>query len=364
MQVVITIVNKPFITEMDLLRLQKALLMARMAADGTFLVDKEWPGYSSKLEELERVLSRLVAEEGRKIVVFSEWSTMLDSVEEVVGDLGTGFVRLDGSVPQGKRRSLVRAFQEDPECRLFLATNAAATGLNLQAADVVVNVDLPWNPAVLEQRIGRAHRMGQKRPVHVLLLVTEATIEERMLGTLSAKHVLAQAVLDADSELDAVDMSSGVEELKQRLEVLIGRKPEAPVDESQRAQVEAAAEQRKERVALAGGRLLDAAFSFLAEALPGAAHASEADPDIAGGLAGCVAHDGQGRPQLTLTLPDEAALERIAACLTGLARAAEASNRAELPELRPQQARRTAERSTARDPGARSAPRRRRTART
>ncbi len=57
--------------------------------------------------------------------------------------------------------------QGDPECKLFIATNAGSTGLNLQAANTVINVDLPWNPAVLEQRIGRAHRMGQERPVQV-----------------------------------------------------------------------------------------------------------------------------------------------------------------------------------------------------
>ncbi len=66
-------------------------------------------------------------------------------------------------------------FQTDPACRLFLTTNAGSTGLNLQAANTIINVDLPWNPAILEQRIARAHRMGQKNPVHVYKLVTEKT---------------------------------------------------------------------------------------------------------------------------------------------------------------------------------------------
>ena len=145
------------------------------------------------------------------------------------------YVRLDGSVPQGKRQALVHGFQTDPTCRLFLATNAGATGLNLQAADTVVNVDLPWNPAVLEQRIGRAHRMGQTRPVHVYVLVTDGTIEENLLATLSAKHELALAALDAASEVDAVELVSGMEELRRRLEVLLGARAAAPVDESQRS---------------------------------------------------------------------------------------------------------------------------------
>ena len=81
---------------------------------------------------------------------------------------------------------------------MFLTTNAGSTGLNLQAANTVINVDLPWNPAVLEQRIARAHRMGQKNPVQVYLLVTEGTIEEKLLATLSAKPGLALAALDMD----------------------------------------------------------------------------------------------------------------------------------------------------------------------
>src|SRR5207249_10152063 len=68
----------------------------------------------------------------------------------------SGFVRLDGSVPQAKRKQLVAEFQREPKCRVFLTTNAGSTGLNLQAADTVINVDLPWNPALLDQRIARA----------------------------------------------------------------------------------------------------------------------------------------------------------------------------------------------------------------
>ncbi len=113
-------------------------------------------------------------------------------------------------------------FQRDPGCRLFLATNAGARGLNLQAANTVINVDLPWNPAILEQRIARAHRMGQRNPVHVYGLVTEETLEEKLLGTLSAKHDLALAALDMESKVRKVALSSGMEELKRRLEVLLG----------------------------------------------------------------------------------------------------------------------------------------------
>ncbi|HVV88667.1 MAG TPA: DEAD/DEAH box helicase, partial [Kofleriaceae bacterium] len=237
MRVVAQIVRKPYLTEMDLLRLRKALLLARMAADSTFLVDKRGTGFSSKLRELEALLVRLCAE-GRKIVLFSEWTTMLDLVEEVLGRHRLRFVRLDGSLPQRKRQVVVDEFQREADCRVFLTTNAGSTGLNLQAADTVVNVDLPWNPAVLEQRIGRAHRMGQRRPVHAYVLVTEGTIEENLLATLSAKHALALAALDPASSVDRVDLARGMDDLKRRLEVLLGARPDAPVDESARQAAE------------------------------------------------------------------------------------------------------------------------------
>ena len=225
--IVQTIINKKYLTEMDLLRLQKALLMCRMAADSTFLVDKQAPGYSSKLEELSHLLDRLKAEDGRKVVLFSEWTTMLNLIEPLLEERRITYVRLDGSVPQKKRQELIHRFQTDPECMCFITTNAGATGLNLQAANTVINVDLPWNPAILEQRIARAHRMGQKQPVQVFLLVTTETLEENLLATLSAKHELSLAVLDPDVQIDNVDMTTGIEELKRRMEVLLGAKPEA-----------------------------------------------------------------------------------------------------------------------------------------
>lgn len=226
-------------------------------------------------------------------------------------------------MPQKGRQQLVNRFQRDPACRLFLATNAGATGLNLQAADTVVNVDLPWNPAVLEQRIARAHRMGQTRPVQVYLLVTEDTIEEKLLGTLSAKHDLALAALDLESDVREVAFESGVEELRRRLEILLGAKGDAGEDETarRRAQEEADRLARRARVEEAGGQLLCAAFSLLGEMLPqrepteAAARAADA---LKARFDECLERDEHGRPRLTVTLPDEGALDRLARSLAVL----------------------------------------------
>src|SRR5262249_40942526 len=107
----------------------------------------------------------------------------------------------------GKDRGGVRErFGEDAACRVFLSTDAGGTGLNLQAADTVVNLEVPWNPAVLNQRVARVHRMGQHRPVQVINLVTRGTIEGRVLQTLDLKKSLFDGVFAGTS--DEVDFSA------------------------------------------------------------------------------------------------------------------------------------------------------------
>lgn len=314
----VRIAGKRYLTEMDLLRLQKALLMCRLTANSTSLVDGVHPGYSSKLQELDNLLAELAQEEDRKIIVFSEWTRMLDLIEPLLQKHGWNFARLDGSVPQKKRQQLVQRFQTDGDCRVFLTTNAGATGLNLQAANTVINVDLPWNPALLEQRIARAHRMGQKQPVQVYLLVTEQTLEENLLVTLSAKKELALAALDPDTDIDQVDLSSGIEELRRRLEILLGAKPDAAADEAQqqREQLQLA---RQQRLAETGGQLVTAAFDFINELLPAETEQSrQLSAVLEQQLGESLQRTEKGDLQLTFTLPDEQALSGFAQTLARL----------------------------------------------
>jgi len=232
-------------------------------------------------------------------------------------------VRLDGSVPQKKRAQLVHTFQNDPSCKLFITTNAGSTGLNLQTANTVINVDLPWNPAVLEQRIARAHRMGQKNPVQVYILVTENTIEEGMLGTLAAKKEVAMAALDINSKIKNVDMVGGAEVLKRRLEILLGRPEDAPLDvselERQKQAIEKAA--RKEKVAVAAGELFTSAFKLLGEIIPQQPDEQMMEQKIASiriHLQECLETNEQGQIELKLKLPNQSALDNIAATLAKL----------------------------------------------
>ena len=324
MQIVAQITAKKYLTEVDLLRLRRALAMGRMVCDSTYLVDQKLPEYSTKLQRLAELLEGLLADPARKIVIFSEWKRMLDRVESKLDALGATHVRLDGSVNQKKRPAIVEKFQSDPDCRVLLMTNAGATGLNLQSANVVINCDLPWNPAILEQRIARAHRMGQKNPVHVYNMVSVGTIEEQLLDTLAAKQDLADASLNFDSQVGAVAVGSGSDDLKRRLEKLIGPLAPAPVDVSQQRRVEseaAALHQRREKVSEATGQLVTAALG-LAGQLMGTGGRPPADPSqvdtLAARLSESMEVDDQGRPQLRITLPDQAALRGLAESLASL----------------------------------------------
>jgi hypothetical protein len=146
---------------------------------------------------------------------------MLELVKGVCRRLELGFAWHTGTVPQKRRRAEINAFKSDPGCRVFLSTDSGAAGLNLQNASVVINCDLPWNPARLEQRIARAWRKHQTRPVTVINLISEKTIEHRMLETLSNKQALADGVLDRKGDLGAIKLQSGRQAFLAKLQQLV-----------------------------------------------------------------------------------------------------------------------------------------------
>jgi hypothetical protein len=168
----------------------------RMLCNSTFLFDKQ-TNHSPKLEEFREIVRELAIEEGRKVVVFSEYERMTHLAGKELEKLGIGFVSLHGGVPSRNRGALMEKFRRDAGCRVFLSTDAGGVGLNLQAASAVVNLEPPWNPARLEQRIGRVHRLGQAHPVHVVQLLTRGTIEERVWETLKLKKSLFAGVFDS-----------------------------------------------------------------------------------------------------------------------------------------------------------------------
>jgi hypothetical protein len=162
--------------------------------------------------------------------------------------------------------------------------------------------------------------MGQERPVQVFLLVTTDTIEESLLGTLSSKHELAMAVLDPDSDTARVDMAVGMEDLKRRLEILLGAKPEAAEDESMKEQVErdAALLAKKQKVAAAGGQLVGAAFSFIGEMLSGADETEKIanlTESFRSKLDECMERNEDGSLRMTISMPNETFVQNMARTL-------------------------------------------------
>jgi ERCC4-related helicase len=187
-----------FLSEADQRRLTCALQNMRMSCNSTYLLDLE-SDHGVKADELGSLLDGLFVDPEAKVVVFSQWRRTHDILIRRLEVRDIGYVSFHGGVPSEKRMALVEQFRNDPACRVFLSTDAGSTGLNLQHASTLVNMDLPWNPAVLEQRIARIHRMGQTRPIQVINFVSKGTIEEGMLSVLAFKRSLSAGILDGGS---------------------------------------------------------------------------------------------------------------------------------------------------------------------
>jgi superfamily II DNA or RNA helicase len=222
------------------------LVKMRLICNALALHDKEIPPREQertgpKLGELGEILIEDIASNGHKAVIFSQWANMLALTEPVIKRVGLGYVKLTGDVPSSKRGELIQQFFDDPACRVFLSTDAGGVGLNLQAASLVINLDLPWNPAVLEQRIARAHRHGQPSSVQVINLVAKDTIEERMLDTLAAKKNVFATVFGTDESPTAIRFEDTGQNLLQKLGDLLKTPAEVELDLAPATVTEAAA---------------------------------------------------------------------------------------------------------------------------
>ncbi len=161
--------------------------------------------HSPKLEEFARVMEELLEETPAKVVVYSQWERMLRLAAFVLreallrrGERGEVF---HGGLTAGERRRILESFTEDPAFRVLFSTDAGGLGLNLQeAASVVVHLEVPWNPAVLEQRVSRVHRPGQRRSVQVLHFLTRDAIEERVRQIVEEKRALFEGLLVEEAD--------------------------------------------------------------------------------------------------------------------------------------------------------------------
>ena len=192
----------------------------RQVCDSTHLIDRE-TNISPKLDELATILDELVVENNRKVVIFSEWTTMTFLIGKHLSKVGIPFVELSGKIPVKKRQSLIDEFSTNPECKVFLSTDAGGTGLNLQAADCVINFELPWNPAKLNQRIGRVNRIGQQSTcVNVINLITKSSIEMRIMAGIQIKGELFSGVFDGGVDEVMFDRKKREEMVNQLREML------------------------------------------------------------------------------------------------------------------------------------------------
>jgi superfamily II DNA or RNA helicase len=237
MEIVARIVAKwrlyRFLSEADQRRLMIALQRMRMSCDNTYLVDHH-TDFGVKTDEALTLLGEVLETPGTKVVIFSQWLRMHELLVRRLKQRKIGHVLFHGGVPGGKRKDLIDRFRDDPDCRLFLSTDAGGTGLNLQHASVVMNMDLPWNPAVLEQRIGRVHRLGQKQPVRVINFVAQGTIEESMLGVLQFKKALFAGVLDG-GETEVFLGGSKLNKFMETVEKVTTAIPEPLLDDAEEA---------------------------------------------------------------------------------------------------------------------------------
>jgi superfamily II DNA or RNA helicase len=177
----------------NVMQVLEALLRLRQAACHTALVPGQQALSSSKLDALLEALSTAAAD-GHKALVFSQWTGLLDLVEPKLKAAGIAFTRLDGSTQD--RGAVTQKFQADDGPPVLLASlKAGGVGLNLTAADSVFLLDPWWNPAAEQQAADRAYRIGQTRPVSVYRLVSQGTVEEKILSLQEQKRALFEAAL-------------------------------------------------------------------------------------------------------------------------------------------------------------------------
>jgi len=316
-----------FLSEADQLRMRIALQNMRMSCNSTYLLDKQ-TDHGVKADELADLLGEVFEDRDSKVVVFSQWTRMHELVVRRLERRKWGHVFFHGGVPGPARKTLIQRFKEDRDCRLFLSTDAGGVGLNLQNASAVVNLDQPWNPAVLEQRVGRVHRLGQHRPVRVVHFIAQGTIEEGMLGLLAFKKSMFAGVLD-DGQNEVFMGGTRLKQFVESVEKATGRIPPSMPRQSEetaagRAEEPAAdqparapqPEQGWQDILAAGVSFLETLGKTLGASQPGApGRPSNGLP------AGLVARDEHtGQSYLRLPLPDADIVQKITDLLSAFRR--------------------------------------------
>ena len=254
----VTIAKRRPLTQQESEKLQRELAMMRMICDTNFILDPK-DRTCPKLAELKKILEECRNNTDVKVIVFSEWARMLELVKELCERLKIGYALHTGSVPQRRRRAEIQLFKSNPDCRVFLSTDSGSTGLNLQNASVVVNCDLPWNPARLEQLISPASKpalpvvkkkalpadrpLGFSKIARELLGAACVRCEERY--PLEGPHSVIVIVVDRDASLHR-------EKLAEPFEEYFGREVSDPLAPVRLEVIDRATDEAMARLAAAG----------------------------------------------------------------------------------------------------------------
>lgn len=181
------------------------LMKLRQLCCDPALLYEDYKGESAKMEMCLDMISNAI-EGGHKVLLFSQFTTMLDRLTERLKKAGINYYMLTGSVSKEKRMQMVESFQNDDVPVFCISLKAGGTGLNLTAADIVIHYDPWWNVAVQNQATDRAHRIGQKNVVTVYKLVSQGTIEEKIIAVQEKKKKLAEQVLDGEG-MDSISFT-------------------------------------------------------------------------------------------------------------------------------------------------------------
>ena len=212
-------VHQGFLSDEDRERLLGALNCMRMVCDSTYIL-KSNTNHGNKIGELEDLITDLIQDSDNKIVIFSQWKRMFELVIRLLDKKKFPFLYLNGDIPAQKRKEIIDEFQTGDRVKLFLSTDAGGVGVNLQSANILINLDLPWNPAVLDQRIGRIYRLGQKKHIRVYNFIAHNSVEHRILYLLDFKRAVFNGVLEPEGN-DEVMLEGFMKSVRAMTDVIL-----------------------------------------------------------------------------------------------------------------------------------------------
>ena len=177
----------------------------RQAACSMSLVDKDWKGANSKVDDFVELVSEIVSG-GNRVLVFSQFTSFLNIINRVLDQAGISYFHLDGSTPIKEREKMVRSFQGGERNVFTISLKAGGLGLNLTGANYVIHLDPWWNPAIEQQATDRTYRIGQHKNATVYHLVSAHTIEEKILRLHETKRHLADTFLEGTDKAQTLSI--------------------------------------------------------------------------------------------------------------------------------------------------------------